>query len=125
MTTLGGFALISDGDAHTLAEDKNFDSEMLAMLMVALAGTCMAASVGITVLFDCGVWERCRGKRSGLGHKKGGVRVVPIGGGVQAWDQPSHHEFETMKKEKLALEQKIKELEKNRRETGEVRNFAN
>ena len=102
------------------------------MLMVALAGTCMAASVGITVLFDCGVWERCRGKRTGLGHKKGGVRVVPIGGGVQAWDQPSHHEFETMKKEKLALEerllasgQRIKELEKNRRGAGEVRNFAN
>ena len=68
LTTLGGFALISDKGSNV----PTFDSDGLAIILVALAGSCIAVNIGITIMFDCGVWDRfCGPKDEGGGGGDG------------------------------------------------------
>ena len=115
LTTFGGLVLIMDKPKPLNA----FNPMMVGIGIIAVNVAVVVVNIGNIIMVECGLYKRAQklvrtltqGKRSGLGHKKGDVRVVPIrgggGGGVQAWDQPSHHEFETMKKEKLELEKRL------------------
>ena len=72
LTTLGGFALISDKGSNV----PTFDSDGLAIILVALAGSCIAVNIGITIMFDCGVWDRFCKKDGGGGGEM--TKVTPI-----------------------------------------------
>ena len=76
LTTLGGFALISDKGSNV----PTFDSDGLAIILVALAGSCIAVNIGITIMFDCGVWDRFCGPKDEGGGGGGGemTKVTPI-----------------------------------------------
>ena len=76
LTTLGGFALISDKGSNV----PTFNSDGLAIILVALAGSCIAVNIGITIMFDCGLWDRFCGPKDGGGGGGDGemTKVTPI-----------------------------------------------
>ena len=70
LTTIGGFALMTDDSASP-----TFDAEVLAIVLISISVCCIASQIGITVFVDCGLWSRmCGGKRVASINN---VRVLP------------------------------------------------
>jgi len=67
LTTLGGFALMTDNPAK-----KSFDSEALAYVLVGISVLCIAIQLGITIFVDCGLWDRMMSKST-----SGTTKVIP------------------------------------------------
>merc|ERR1711865_1327667 len=61
LTTIGGIVLIMDGKVE--GPKQTFNSEALAYILIAISVLCIASQIGITIFVDCGVWERCCGKK--------------------------------------------------------------
>merc|ERR1711865_1340557 len=53
--------LIMDGKIE--GPKQTFNSEALAYILIAISVLCIASQIGITIFVDCGVWERCCGKK--------------------------------------------------------------
>jgi len=60
LTTLGGFALMTDNPAK-----KSFDSEALAYVLVGISVMCIVSQILITLFIDCGLWDKLRGGTQG------------------------------------------------------------
>ena len=77
LTTLGGFALMTDNPKP--GEAKSFDSDALAYVLVGISIACIVSQIAITILIDCGIWARITNKkRSSSGDSDGGTtKVVP------------------------------------------------
>ena len=76
LTTLGGFALITD-DPTT----RTYESAVLAVILIGINVLCTATEILIVVFVDCGLGERCqRCCRGGGGVEKTGnnSKVVPV-----------------------------------------------
>ena len=78
LTTLGGFALMTDPDPAK----KTFDSEALAYVLVSISVMCIVSQIAITVFIDCGLWDRitstCNKKSDGEGTcTTTSTKVVP------------------------------------------------
>ena len=63
LTTLGGFALMTDPDPVK----KTFDSEALAYVLVSISVLCIVSQILITVFVDCGLWDQLKGGTPGGG----------------------------------------------------------
>ena len=98
LTTLGGMILVMDqGDANGI---KTFDAETIAWILLGISVLCIVEVVCVTVLVDCGVLERYRGKRNR--NKNGdGSKVIPVSSAdgknkkiennaTKAWKDPKH-----------------------------------
>ena len=73
LTTLGGFALMTDNPAK-----KSFDSEALAYVLVGISVLCIASQLGITIFVDCGLWDRMMSKSTKYNGGGGGTtKVIP------------------------------------------------
>ena len=76
LTTIGGFALITD-DPTT----RTYESAVLAVILIGINVLCIATEILIVVFVDCGLGERCqRCCRGGGGVEKTGntSKVVPL-----------------------------------------------
>ena len=77
LTTVGGFALITDN-----LSTPTYESQVLGALLIAMSVCCIAVEIGIVVLIDCGVYEKVCGRQDGSKKKKvsGGNRtqVLPV-----------------------------------------------
>ena len=76
LTTIGGFALITDE-----ATTRTYESAVLAVILIGINVFCIAIDILIVVLVDCGLGERCqRCCRGGGGDEKTGntSKVVPV-----------------------------------------------
>ena len=76
LTTLGGFALMTDNPKP--GEAKTFDSDALAYVLVGISIACIVSQIAITILIDCGIWARITNKKRSSGDSDGGTtKVVP------------------------------------------------
>ena len=75
LTTIGGFALITD-DPTT----RTYESAVLAVILIGINVFCIAIEILIVVFVDCGAGERCQRCCRGGGDKKTGnnSKVLPI-----------------------------------------------
>jgi len=75
LTTIGGFALITD-DPTT----RTYESAVLAVILIGINVLCMVIEILIVVFVDCGAGERCQRCCRGGGDKKAGnnSKVLPI-----------------------------------------------
>ena len=76
LTTLGGFALITD-DPTT----RTYESAVLAVILIGINVLCTATEILIVVFVDCGLGKRCqRSWRGGGGDEKtsNNSKVLPI-----------------------------------------------
>ena len=76
LTTIGGFALITDEPTT-----RTYESAVLAVILIGINVFCIAIDILIVVLVDCGLGERCqRCCRGGGGDEKTGntSKVVPV-----------------------------------------------
>ena len=76
LTTLGGFALITD-DPTT----RTYESAVLAVILIGINVLCTATEILIVVFVDCGLGKRCqRSWRGGDGDEKTGnnSKVFPV-----------------------------------------------
>ena len=56
LTTIGGFALITD-DPTT----RTYESAVLAVILIGINVLCIVIEILIVVVVDCGTYERCTG----------------------------------------------------------------
>jgi hypothetical protein len=90
MTTLGGLCLIMDDPLNP-----SFDSYVMMVALISLNVLSLAIQIGIVVLLDCGVWDRCCMKRkqkvdrSHRGRRKS-THILPqeTKSMVKSWDVP-------------------------------------
>jgi len=76
LTTLGGFALMTDKPDP--GESKTFDSEALAYVLVGISIACIVSQILITIFIDCGLWDCMTNKKSdGEGGTCTTTKVVP------------------------------------------------
>ena len=76
LTTVGGFALITDN-----LNTPTYQSQVLGAVLIGLAVCCIALEIGIVVLIDCGAYEKIRGRQeNGKQEVSSGNRtqVLPI-----------------------------------------------
>ena len=78
LTTIGGFALITDNPAT-----RTYESGVLAVILIGINVLCIVLEILIVVVDDCGAGRRCRNCRKGGGaggDKKTGnnSKVLPI-----------------------------------------------
>jgi hypothetical protein len=76
LTTLGGFALITD-DPTT----RTYESAVLAVILIGINVFCIAIEILIVVFVDCGLGKRCQRRwRGGGGDEKTGnnSKVFPV-----------------------------------------------
>ena len=76
LTTIGGFALITD-DPTT----RTYGSAVLAVILIGINVFCIAIEILIVVFVDCGLGERCQRRcRGGGGDEKTGKnsKVLPV-----------------------------------------------
>ena len=81
LTTLGGFALITD-DPTT----RTYESAVLAVILIGINVFCIAIEILIVVFVDCGVGERCQRclgtgrvkKASRLSTSNNNSKVLPV-----------------------------------------------
>ena len=76
LTTIGGFALITDEPTT-----RTYESAVLAVILIGINVFCIAIEILIVVFVDCGLGERCqRCCRGGGGDEKTGntSKVVPV-----------------------------------------------
>ena len=76
LTTLGGFALITD-DPTT----RTYESAVLAVILIGINVFCIATEILIVVFVDCGLGKRCqRCCRGGGGDEKtsNNSKVLPV-----------------------------------------------
>ena len=92
MTTLGGLCLITDDPVNP-----SFDSNVMMIILIALNVLSILIQIGIMVLLDCGVWDRCcmRRKqkldRSNRGRRKSkSTHILPqeTMNMVKSWNVP-------------------------------------
>jgi hypothetical protein len=80
LTALGGMVLIMD--SPDAAGNESFNDDAVAYLLVSISCLCIASQIGITILIDCGLWERIssnyglRGKNNVT--KKKVTQVAPV-----------------------------------------------
>ena len=80
LTTVGGFALITDN-----LNTPTYKSTLLGGLLVGMAVSCIVVEIGIVVLFDCGMYEKIHNRiKDGKKSESGGgnnnkTQVLPIG----------------------------------------------
>ena len=70
LTTIGGFALITD-DPTT----RTYESTVLTIVLIGINVICFVLEIILVVVFDCGVYERCAGGGGGAGGEKKAAKV--------------------------------------------------
>ena len=76
LTTVGGFALITDN-----LSTPTYESQLLGAVLIAMSVCCIAAEIGIVVLIDCGAYEKVCGHQDGSKKKVSGgnkTQVLPV-----------------------------------------------
>ena len=76
LTTIGGFALITDEPTT-----RTYESAVLAVILIGINVFCIAIEILIVVFVDCGLGERCQRRcRGGGGDEKTGKnsKVLPV-----------------------------------------------
>jgi hypothetical protein len=79
LTTIGGFALITDNPAT-----RTYESGVLAVILIGINVLCIVLEILIVVVDDCGAGRRCRNCCKGGGEAGGGKKtgnnskVVPV-----------------------------------------------
>jgi len=81
LTTIGGFALITD-DPST----RTYENTVLTIVLIGINVACFALDILIVIVFDCGTYERCTGgngggegaKTSKTSKGSNNSKVVPI-----------------------------------------------
>ena len=70
-TTVGGLLLIMD---ESSMYQPTYESHLLGMLLISMSICCIAAEIGIVILFNCGVYEnKCRRQKDTT------TKVLPVG----------------------------------------------
>ena len=81
LTTIGGFALITD-DPST----RTYENTVLTIVLIGINVACFALDILIVIVFDCGTYERCTGgkgdgegtKTSKTSKRSNNSKVLPI-----------------------------------------------
>jgi len=89
MTTFGGLCLITDDPSNP-----SFDPYMMMVVLISMNVLAFTIQIGIVVLLDCGVWDRCCMKRkqkvdrSSRGRRNS-TQIVPqdMKNQVKAWGE--------------------------------------
>ena len=79
LTTIGGFALITDDPTI-----RTYESTVLTIILIGINVICFILEIILVVVFDCGVYERCADGGGDAGGKKktakvsNSSKVVPV-----------------------------------------------
>merc|ERR1712166_1621830 len=102
LTTIGGIVLMMDGNAD--GSNKIFNSDGLAYILITISVLCIASQIGITIFVDCGVWEKCCGKKKKNDedlNKSYKTKVQPIEDKLSGSDEKK---IETEQKKKKTMD---------------------
>ena len=72
LTTIGGFALVTDK-----ATDRTYESAVLAVILIGINLACLGTDFIIVLVVDCGLGQRCCGGGGGDATSNSS-KVVPI-----------------------------------------------
>lgn len=77
LTTVVGLVLMQD--SPDTAGNQSFDADVLAFLLIGIAVFCIVSQICITIMIDCGLWERIRSNYKLRGKNNvSKKRVTPV-----------------------------------------------
>ena len=91
LTTIGGFALMTDNQ-----NARTYESKVLGLILIGINGVCIALEIIIVVVFDCDGFSRCK-KICGGGKVKNSTQITPI-------EHPEEHHLEDLSEHVLSVQ---------------------